>query len=155
MSLHKIIVKGTGKISLHERFTQLRFDQKATNSTKASGPLWPGEDTRSSIPSLYVSHQLVRQDLRAELLLRKTGYSLRTGLQPRKALQRHSQDLDRVWRWTAGFNPAGDTIGASEFRKSLAYCHSLAFLLWQQILSQCTCASSPYSRTTGPPQRCF
>ena len=121
----------------------------------ASGPLWPGEDTRSSIPSLYVSHRLVRQDLRAELLLRKTGYSLRTGLQPRKALQRHSQDLDRVWRWTAGFNPAGDTIGASEFRKSLAYCHSLAFLLWQQILSQCTCASSPYSRTTGPPQKCF
>jgi hypothetical protein len=35
MSIHKIVVKGTGKISLHERFTQLRFDQKAT-SVKAA-----------------------------------------------------------------------------------------------------------------------
>lgn len=30
MSIHKIVVKGTGKISLHERFTQLSFDKKAT-----------------------------------------------------------------------------------------------------------------------------
>lgn len=48
MSIHKIVVKGTGKMSLHERFTQLRFDQKATSVTaKAAGA------TRSSYVSDY------------------------------------------------------------------------------------------------------
>jgi hypothetical protein len=33
MSVQKIVVRGTGKMSLHERFTQLRFDQKATSAS--------------------------------------------------------------------------------------------------------------------------
>jgi hypothetical protein len=36
MSVQKLVVRGTGKMSLHERFTQLRFDQKATTTSKVN-----------------------------------------------------------------------------------------------------------------------
>jgi len=38
MSIHKVVLKGTGKISLHERFTQLKFEQKPVPQQAAPPP---------------------------------------------------------------------------------------------------------------------
>ena len=73
----------------------------------ASGPLWPGEDTRSSIPSLYVSHQLVRQGLRVELLSRRPdarcARAVRTSCRSNSALSLHKVLLAvTLWPCSSG-----------------------------------------------------